>query len=583
MDYLELAKVYEQLEKTSKRLEKTFIVSEFLKSVPKDKVDKIILLLQGRVFPAWDETQLGVASKLVIKTIGIAAGTTPEKVEKKWAEVGDLGKVAAELLNKKSQSTLASQSLTVDKVFANIQKISGVEGAGSVDQKLKLIAELLSNASDVEARYVIRTVLEDLRVGVGAGVLRDAIVWAYLAPKIKYIPASQSIEVDNRDEYNHLVEKVQAAYDKLNDFAMVAKVAVRGIKDLEEISVILSQPIKVMLAQKVANAEEGFEVVGKPAALEYKYDGIRMQVHKTKGKIFLFTRRLENITQQFPEVVKAVQSHVEGDDLLLDCEAVSFDSKTGKYLPFQNISQRIKRKYGIDDLAKKMPVELNVFDVLVLRGESLLTKSFAERRKLIEKIVKPKEKEIVWARQLVTSSVKEASAFFKESVSKGNEGVMMKNLQGIYKPGSRVGYMVKWKSIMESLDLVIVKAEWGEGKRSGWLTSFTLACIDEDGNFLEVGKVATGLKEKEEEGVSFKELTELLQPLILSEKGKEVIVKPQVAIEVKFEEIQKSPTYSSGYALRFPRFIRLRTDRAADEVSDLGMVQDFYGHQRKEG
>ncbi|HLD04672.1 MAG TPA: ATP-dependent DNA ligase [Candidatus Nanoarchaeia archaeon] len=581
MDYLELAKVYEQLEKTSKRLEKTFIVSEFLKSIPKDKVDQIILLLQGRVFPAWDETQLGVASKLVIKAISIAAGLSAESVEKKWAELGDLGLVATALLKNKSQSTLASTSLTVDKVFSNLQKLSKTEGVGSVDQKLKLIAELLSNASVLEARYVIRTVLEDLRIGIGAGVLRDAIVWAYLAPKIRYNGESQSIEVEDREAYNKLVDLVQSAYDKLNDFAMVAEVAVRGVKALEEIGVILTQPIKVMLAQKVSDADEGFEVVGKPAALEYKYDGIRVQVHKSKGKIFLFTRRLENITKQFPEVVKAVESHVSGDNFLLDCEAVSFDSKTGKYLSFQNISQRIKRKYDIEELAKKMPVELNVFDILVFEGESLLAKSFTDRRRLIEKIVKQKEKEVVWARQLVTDSAREAEVFFKESVEKGNEGVMMKNLQGIYKPGSRVGYMVKWKSIMESLDFVIVKAEWGEGKRSGWLTSFTLACMDEDGNFLEVGKVATGIKEKEEEGVSFKELTDLLQPLVVSEKGKEVVVKPQVVIEVRFEEIQKSPTYSSGYALRFPRFIRLRTDRAPEESSDLGMVQDFYDEQKK--
>src|SRR3989344_1386957 len=581
MDYLELAKVYEQLEKTSKRLEKTFIVSEFLKSIPKDKVDQIFLLLQGRVFPAWDETQLGVASKLVIKAISIAAGLSAESVEKKWAELGDLGLVATALLKNKSQSTLASTSLTVDKVFSNLQKLSKTEGVGSVDQKLKLIAELLSNASVLEARYVIRTVLEDLRIGIGAGVLRDAIVWAYLAPKIRYNGESQSIEVEDREAYNKLVDLVQSAYDKLNDFAMVAEVAVRGVKALEEIGVILTQPIKVMLAQKVSDADEGFEVVGKPAALEYKYDGIRVQVHKSKGKIFLFTRRLENITKQFPEVVKAVESHVQGDDFLLDCEAVSFDSKTGKYLSFQNISQRIKRKYDIEELAKKMPVELNVFDILVFEGESLLAKSFTDRRRLIEKIVKQKEKEVVWARQLVTDSAREAEVFFKESVEKGNEGVMMKNLQGIYKPGSRVGYMVKWKSIMESLDFVIVKAEWGEGKRSGWLTSFTLACMDEDGNFLEVGKVATGIKEKEEEGVSFKELTDLLQPLVVSEKGKEVVVKPQVVIEVRFEEIQKSPTYSSGYALRFPRFIRLRTDRAPDEVSDSGMIQDFYDEQKK--
>lgn len=581
MDYLALAQVYSKLEQTSKRLEKTFIVSELLKASPSDKIAQLILLLQGRVFPAWDEAKLGVASKLVIKAIAVATGSSPDSVEKKWAESGDLGKVAEVLLAKKSQVTLASQSLTVVKVFSNLQKLSKAEGAGSVDQKSKLIAELLSNASPLEARYVIRTVLEDLRVGIGAGILRDAIIWAFLEPDIKYVQESQSIEVQDRDAYNKIVETVQAAYDKTNDFAIVAQFAVKGLKALEDIGIVLGQPIKVMLAQKVSSVDEGFETVGKPAALEYKYDGIRMQVHKSQGVISLFTRRLENITKQFPEVVRAVKEHISGDGFLLDGEAVSFDSKTGKYLPFQSLSQRIKRKYDIEELAQKIPVELHVFDILVLDGKPLLTTPFADRRKLIEKLVRQKEKQLVLAKQLITADVRLAQAFYEESLKKGNEGVMLKNLAGIYKPGSRVGYMVKLKSVMESLDLVIVKAEWGEGKRGGWLTSFTLACVDEDGNFLEVGKVATGIKEKVEEGVSFEELTELLKPLVVSQKGKEVIVKPEVVIEVRYEEIQRSPTYSSGFALRFPRFVRLRVDRRPDEASDLTMVQAFFEQQKK--
>jgi DNA ligase 1 len=256
-------------------------------------------------------------------------------------------------------------------------------------------------------------------------------------------------------------------------------------------------------------------------------------------------------------------------------------------VPFQNISQRIRRKYDIEQMAKEIPVELNIFDIVFYNGKSMIKEPFVERRRVIEKIVKPRLYQIRLAEQTTTDKDSEAESFYRRSLAAGNEGVMFKNLNAPYRPGSRVGTWIKLKPIMETLDLVIVAAEWGEGKRAGWLTSFTLAVHDPDTDeFLEVGKFGTGIKEKkgeedqnDESIVSFKELTEILRPHIITEKGKEVRIKPNLVVEIKFEEIQKSPSYSSGYALRFPRLVRIREDRSPEEASTLDQVEKMFKQQ----
>jgi DNA ligase-1 len=585
MEYLELVEVYEKLEATSKRLEKTKLISEFLLRIKEKDLSSVILLLQGKLFASWDETKLGIASRLVIKSISKATGISTEAVETEWKKTGDLGLAAQNIVSKKSQITLFSQSLTVDKVFTNMQKLAGMEGKGAVDRKIQLISELLTSSKPKEARYIIRTLLEDMRVGVGEGVLRDAIVWAYFGKtlNLSYKKEEDELVIADREEYNKYVEAVQQAYDITNDFAVVADIAKKhGINGLLGQELKVGRPVKVMLALKVNDAKEGLERVGTPAEVEFKLDGFRMQVHKSKNEIKLFTRRLEDVTKQFPDVVSFVKENIKADSCILDSEAVGYSTKTGKYLPFQNISQRIKRKYDIDEIAKKFPVELNVFDILLYEGKNLIKEPFKKRREIIEKIVKQKEKQIVLVKKIVTDKEKEINDFFKKSVTSGNEGLMLKNLASPYKPGARVGYMVKLKETMENLDLVIIGAEWGEGKRANWLSSYILACQDEDGNLLEIGRVSTGLKEKREEGLSFDEMTETLKPLIISEKGKEAKIKPQIVIEVAYEEIQKSPTYGSGYALRFPRVVRLRTDeRDVSDISTLEYVDELYYGQKK--
>jgi DNA ligase-1 len=586
MDYKRLVDVYVSVESTSKRLEKTKILSDFLKGVPAENMEEIILLSQGKIFHSWDDRKVGVASKLVIKAICKSIGYTDAAVEEEWKKTGDLGITTENLVSRKRQATLFSQKLSVDKVFSNIRKVATLEGSGSVDRKISLLSELLTSASGIEARYVVRTILEDLRVGIGEGVLRDAIVWAFFGETVKlnYDVEKKSIEPDDRELYNSYVLLVQTAFDILNDFSQVAKIAKeQGESGLRSLELKPLRPVKVMLFQKATGISDAFERVGRPCAVEFKYDGFRMQVHKDAGKIMVYTRRLEEVTAQFPEVVGFVRDHVDGNSFILDAEAVGFDPKSKKYLPFQSISQRIKRKYNIEQLSKEFPVELNVFDILYFEDKTLIKEHFIDRRKILESIVRPFPQKIILSRQLITDDDASAGAFYEEALKAGEEGVMFKNLEGEYKPGSRVGFGVKVKPTMQSLDLVIVGAEWGEGKRSGWLTSFVLACRDPDsGDFLEIGRVGTGFKELEtEDGVSFDEMTNLLKPFIIKGSGRAVVIKPAVVVEINYEEIQKSPSYSSGYALRFPRLLRLREmERSADDISTLEEVESLYSTQR---
>lgn len=556
MLYKDLVEVYEELEATTKKLEKAKILADLLKKTGKDELEIVVNLVQGSVFPQWDARKIGFSSRSMLKAIANSAGVNSSLVEKLWAKKGDLGIVVDDLIKDKKQRTLFSEKLTIKKVYDNIRKLAEMEGAGTVDRKIGLVSELLTSASPKEAKFIVRTILEELRVGIAEGIVRDAIASAF----------------------DKNVDDVEHAFDMTVDYGEVALLAREN--KLGRIGLKVGRPVKLMLAVLVKNVEEGFEYVGKPAIIEFKYDGFRLQLHKDKKGIKLFTRRMEDVTKQFPDVVEDVKKYVKGDNFILDSEAVGYDRKTGKYLPFQNISQRIKRKYDIEKTAKEFPVEVNIFDVLYYNGESLIDKSLENRRKLIEKIVKEEKRKIVLSEMLKTDDVKEAEKFYNESLKAGNEGIMIKSLEAKYKAGRYVGFMCKLKNILEALDLVIVGAEWGEGKRAKWLSSYTIAC-KKDGQLVEVGKVSTGMKEKAEEGHTFEQLTKELKKLILEEKGKSVKVKPQVVVEVAYEEVQKSPTYTSGYALRFPRVLRVRIDKPVSEINTIKDVEAIYKMQRK--
>ena len=554
MDYPTLVDVYLALEKTSKRLEKVDIISDLLKKCNIDNLIIVVYLLQGRVFPLCDERKIGMSSRLILKAISQSAGVSLQEVEKLWRKKGDLGIVAEELLSKRKQTTLYRREIDVQKVFDNVRKLAETGGEGTVKRKIGLIVELLNNAKPIEARFIVRTVLDELRIGVADGILRDSIAKAY----------------------GFDVKKVERAFDILADFGEVAKRAKK--KSLEHIELEVGKPFKVMLAIKVDDIKSAFEAVGKPALLESKIDGFRVTIHKKSNNIKLFTRRMENITKQFGEVIDVINSNVKCKDCILDSEFVGYDPKTKKYLPFQNISRRIKRKYNIEVMAKKFPVEINIFDIVHYNGKDLFQETQEKRRMLIEKIVENKKFKIKLTNKLVTGDEKEADVFFKDALKEGHEGLIFKKLDALYQPGRRVQGWVKLKSVLEPFDLTVTRCYFGEGKRAGWLTSYTLACKAGD-KLLEIGKVSTGVKEKGE-GFTYRKITKMLKPLIQKQEGKEAIVNPKIVIEVGYEEIQKSPTYSSGYALRFPKVLKVRFDKPVSEITTLDMIKKYYNAQQ---
>jgi DNA ligase 1 len=557
MDYEKICDVYERLESTKKGLEKTFILAEFLEDIKQNP--ECIYLLQGRVFPDYDVRELGISLQLAIRAISKASGYKDSIVLEEFKQKGDLGEVALLLVGrKKMQQSLFSSKLSVQKVIENLRKVTSFTGKGTVEQKIGLIVELLHSSTKKEAKYIIRTVLGDLKIGVGSGMIRDAIVECCFKP-------------DNLSQKKEFALKVEEAYNKATDFALVFQNALD--KSLDKIFLSPGKPVKVMLYPKAKDAEDAFKIVGRPAAFEFKYDGFRVMINKDeKGNVKIFTRRLEEVSLQFPEIVDYVLSNVNAKSFIIDGEAVGYNPETRKYMDFQAISQRIKRKYDIEKTKKILPVELRLFDIIFLNGDILTNESYEFRRKKLEKITKEERFKICLAEQIVTDSESEAFDFFNKAIEEGQEGLMVKGLDKKYKPGARIGYGVKWKPIDKEFDLVITGAEWGTGKRKGWLTSFDLSCLD-DGELREVGKVSTGLKEKEEEGLSFVEMTRLLERLVVEEKGRNIIVRPEVVVSVQYQNIQKSPTYSSGFALRFPRIKRLRPDRSLNDIATIEEIK----------
>ena len=549
MYYSELTEIYERLEKTSSRLEMTSIISDFLTTVPEENLSIVLLFLIGGVFPPWSEKELGIGNKLVIKAISTVSGSYESSIEDEIRKTGDTGSAAANLLVKKTQRTLFMERLTVEKVHKNLNKLAGLTGTGSQDKKIAYIAELLSFAEPNEARYITRTILEELRLGVGAGIIRDAIAKTF-------------------DVEAGLVER---GYSLISDFGEVARIAKsNGNEGLKNLSVTLGRPMRVMLAIKVKDVAEAIDDLGK-AAFEIKYDGMRTQIHKNNDEIKLFTRRLENITKQFPEIVKMAKECIMVESAIIEGEMVAIRSLEDKRpRPFQDLSRRIKRKYDILEMVEKIPVEINLFDLVYLNGKSEIDEKFVNRRRSLEKIVHETDRFRI-AKQMITEDVKEATQFYKYALSLGHEGIMVKNLDAPYKPGSRVGYMYKIKPVMETFDLAIVGATWGEGRRAHWLASFLLATVNPNtGEFLTIGRMGTGFTDEE-----FKEMTKLLNSIITEEIGKEVKLKPKIVVEVAYEEIQRSPTYTSGYALRFPRLVRMRADKGVEDIDTLERIESL--------
>jgi DNA ligase-1 len=582
MRYHVLADVYEQLEKTPAKLKKTGIIAGLLKGAEKGELYRIALLLQGRVFPSYDEREIGIASQSMEKILAQASGFSVEDVGRMFRKIGDFGLVAEEMTEKKKQRTLMETPLTVKKVFENLQRLASVEGRGSQERKFSLVAELVSSAKPKEAKYIVRTVIGDLRIGVAEGILRDAIAGAFL-------------KTETMEQKKEAASAVEWAWFLRPDYGEIAEIAKeRGEAGLKKIGLEVGKPYHVQLAEKSPGLEEALESFEKPA-LEFKYDGARIVIEKKGEKLWFYTRRLENVTKQFPELQGIVMSGVKAGECIIEGEMLGFDRKTGKPMPFQFLSQRIKRKYDIEKMAKEIPIQVNLFDIVYLSGKELFDEPLSKRWELLKRIIKPIKGKFQLAEHIETKDFHEADKFYRKALAASQEGLIVKNLNAKYQPGRRVaGGWLKVKPIMETLDLVIIGATWGTGKRAGWFGSFVLGCRDGD-EFKNCGMIGTGIKEKKEApgrragegsaeagGVTFEELTKLLKPKIVEEHGNEVRLKPDVVAEVAYEEIQKSPNYESGYALRFPRVVKIRPDKDISEADTKARVERLYSMQKGE-
>lgn len=569
MDYSELVEVYEKLENTSERLKKIEIIASLFKKADTELLPKVVLLIQGRLFPSWSEEEIGISDLSMPKILSMASGFSSERIIDSFKKTGDYGLVAEEIISKRKQKTLFQKPLTVEMVYENLIKTARLEGKGSQEKKFKLIAELLISSKPKEAKYIVRTVLGDLRIGVAEGVVRDAIVMAFL-----------NKEGNELKDLKEETKAVEWAWFLRPDYGEIAKIAKeKGVTGLKKVKLEVGKPYHVLLAEKSPGLKEALEAFEHPI-LEYKYDGARIIIHKKGDKLWFYTRRLENITKQFPELREYVMKAVKAEECIIEGEMIGFDKKTGKPMPFQFLSQRIKRKYDIEKMVKEIPIQVNLFEIVYLNGKELFDEPLRKRRDLLKKIIKPIEGKFQLAKALETKDLKKAEKFYKEALRAGQEGLIVKNLDAKYQPGRRVaGGWLKVKPVMENLDLVIIGAQWGTGKRAGFLSSFVLGCRDEEGNFLECGMIGTGIKEKEETGVSFKQLTDMLKPYITQELGNVVKIKPKVVVEVAYEEIQKSPNYESGYALRFPRVVRIRFDKGPEEADTIKRIERLYKMQ----
>lgn len=577
MEYEALVAVYADLEETSATLEKRQVLAECFSECPPDLLPSVVKLVRGAVFAPWESRDLGVSSSLALEAISKATGLDPDVIEEWWRAEGDLGDAAGRAVAERTQQTLVSGRLDVSRVHETLQAVAAYDGPGSQERRVDAIAGLVSDADPDEARYVVRTVVGAMRLGVGDGIVRDALADAFL------------------DGSEEAVEAVQRAYEVTNDFAVVAERArSAGRVGLADLDVEVFRPIKPMLAHKAedvataleelgAGAERGLEAeldtgsnagTGNSVLLETKYDGIRAKLHRSDDTVKVFTRRLEEVTQQFPDAVAAVEDHVAAGEFVIEAEVVGYEPETGEPVAFQELSRRIKRKYDIEAMAEEIPVTVYPFDLLYLDGRSRLDDPLRERLDALEGILSPAERRLERAANVRTASIDRAESFYEDAVAAGHEGVMAKNLDASYQPGARVGYQLKVKTLMEPLDLVVTRAKWSEGRKSGFLGRPYLACRTGDGSFQEVGRMHTGFTDED-----LAEFTGLVEPLIEEIDGREAILRPEVVLEVEYEEIQASPTYDSGYALRFPRLVRIRHDLDPEDADTLDRVRDLYEGQ----
>jgi DNA ligase-1 len=608
MKFFVLAEAFERIEKASARLDMTGFLSELFKKTPIEDIEPVVFLCQGQLAPSHKGLDIGMGEKFVEDAIAKVSGYSNREIEQLYKQKGDLGLVGEEFCGKKKQSALFSAELTVEKVFQNLLKIAKSEGAGSQDSKIRLLAELLNSAKPIEAKFIIRIPLGNLRLGIGDPTIMDAFAINLFDEAQKDKKLVEKIEnclkekkpEKRKEEFERKLkmlmrEKIEEKYNVHSDLGSIAKKLKRnGLKGLDEIEITIGVPIRPTLAERLPSAEEIIEKLGT-CIVESKYDGFRLGIHKKGSEVTIFSRRSENMTNMFPEIVEAVKKQVKAKDAIFEGEALAVNEQTGEYLPFQVTIQR-KRKYDIKEKAKEFPLKLFVFDVLFENGKNLMPLPLKERRKILEAMIKPGDT-IELTKSIVTGSAKELEKFFNESVENGLEGIIAKDLNAKYIAGARKFAWIKLKrsykgELSDAIDVVIIGFFKGKGMRTELGLGALLTAVY-DGKkdvFRSIAKIGTGMSEEkivELEKMLSKIKTKNKLARIDSELEADVWVEPKFVIEAVADEITKSPVHTAGkkelgdgLALRFPRMISIRTDKKPEEATTVMEIIKMFEQQK---
>lgn len=580
MKFSLISDVFEKMENTTKRLELTQHLVDLFKSTPTESISKIVYLIQGKLRPDFEGVELGLAEKLAIHAISKSSGIPIRKINEAYSEDGDLGRAAVKILEKKKQTTFLAQDITVERVYDTLYKIAKLEGPRSQDLKMKYVSSLLNDATPQEAKFILKILMGTLRLGIADNTVMDALAVAFTGSK------------ENR-------VKLEEAYNVSSDLGMVAEVlANKGLSGLDEFHVSVFNPIRPMLAERVKSEQEAIEKLGREFAAEYKLDGERVQIHLKDHRVVLFSRRLENITNYYPDIVEKVPKALKTTEVILEAEAVAVNENTGEFLPFQELMHR-RRKYDIEKMVTKYPITVNLFDVLYLNGKELLNEPYQVRRKKLEDITIEDDFVKIVQKTLVHSE-SEIEDFMENAINAGCEGLMLKVLDAPYRAGARGSNWLKLKreyrnELGDSLDLVVIGAFFGKGKRTGKYGTLLLASYNsDDDTFDSICKVGTGFTDENLDQlyqILSSKVTIKKNPRINSGIEPDVWFEPELVIEVIASEITLSPVHTaaknvirkgSGLALRFPKFTgKIRTEKSPEDATTNEEVIQMYRSQKK--
>ncbi|MCS7120278.1 MAG: ATP-dependent DNA ligase [Nitrososphaerota archaeon] len=547
-----LTDVCERISATTRRNLAIIIAADFIRTLEPKEVEPAISMMLGRPFPRWDQRELDVSWETLSGIIRNLMGVSWNDFLAAFRETGDIGAASQKLFErgvKARQTVLLESPLSILDVRQVFDAVAEATGSGSREKKERLIEALLARASPIEVKYLVKIIIGEMRTGFSEGLMESAVAKAFSIP----------------------LETVQKATMIMGDIGEVAEICrTKGLDALSRIGFKVFRPFRPMLAQTANSLEEALEEHGGKTALEFKLDGARVQIHKSKGRVMIFSRRLTEITGSLPEIVQLIRREIRAEEAIVEGEVIAI-GKDGSPLPFQHLMRRFKRIKDVDSVIEKIPVKLFLFDVISVEGQSLIDMPYHERRRRLQEIAG----DIPLTEQIVADNVQVAQRFLSESISRGHEGLMAKRLDSPYILGARGKFWLKIKEVLEPLDLVIVAAEYGYGKRHKWLSDYYLAARDEEsGEFLTVGKTFKGLTDHEIE-----EMTQRLKEIALYEDGHKVIVSPKIVVEVAYNEIQESPKYKCGMALRFARITRIRDDKKPEEADTIGKVRSIYLRQ----